>query len=73
MLEITDEMIMVDIQAFQNRILAAREKLAMLPTGYLIYPQNKKCEKQRREYESEIVHVKKLIGIAKEALEEVSQ
>ncbi|NQT70088.1 MAG: hypothetical protein HQ552_10955 [Desulfobacteraceae bacterium] len=66
---LTTEEIKQDIEGFQARIDAARKKLAMLPGGRLAYPEHKKREMHRRQLESEIEHVHKLIGYATEALQ----
>ncbi len=59
-----------DIAEYQARISVAKSKLDMLPAGYLSYAQYKKREKQRREFEGEIEHVKNLIKYAQGALNE---
>lgn len=64
----TPKTIREDMRGFEQRIQVAREKLAMLPEGYLPYPQHKKREKQRQDLRSEIKHVQKMTGYAKEAL-----
>lgn len=69
-IELTTESILKDIEGFQARISEAKNKLAGLPGGYLSYPEHKKREKQRRELEDEIDHVKILIGYAEEALDD---
>ena len=56
-----------DIQEFEARISSARDKLDMLPTGHLPYPDHKKREKQRRDLLAEIKHVQKMRGYAEEA------
>ncbi len=61
---LTDQEIKADIQEYQKRISAAREKLESLPEGHL----GKKREHQRRLFEDEIGHVEGLIRIATEAL-----
>jgi predicted nucleic acid-binding Zn-ribbon protein len=67
-IELTAKDIQRDIEGFQNRIQAAREKLAELSAGYLPYQKHKKREKQRRDLQAEIEHVQKLRGYAREAL-----
>lgn len=67
-MEITTEDILKDIEGFQSRVSIAREKLAMLPTGFLPYPEHKRREKQKRKLQAEVVHVGKLISIARENL-----
>ena len=62
-----------DIQKFQDRIEAAREKLIALPATEIDWKEHKKIKAKRHELESEISHVRKLIGYAIEALEDVSQ
>ena len=71
MLMLTNDMLLDDIAGFEQRIQAAREKLDALPTTAI---DNKDLVAQtikKHELESEISHVKKLIGYAKEALEGV--
>lgn len=68
MITLTDADIRKDIRGFEQRIQAARDKLAELPVGYLPYQKNKKREKQRRDLQAEIEHVQNLIGYAREAL-----
>ena len=72
MILLSNDMILADIRAFQNRIQTARKKLAALPATAIDWKEHKKNKAKRREFESEISYVKKLIGYAKEALEEVS-
>jgi len=69
-IELTNEMILNDIEGFKKRIQTAREKLAKLPTGNLPYKKHKKREKQRRDLQAEIEHVQKMMRYAQEALEE---
>jgi hypothetical protein len=66
---ITDKVIKNDIAEFEQRIQAAREKLDALPATAIERKEHKKIKAKRRELKSEITHVKKLIGYAKEALE----
>lgn len=67
---LTDREIREDIAAFQDRTTAAKEKLSNLPGGYLDFKKHKKREKQRRQLEDDIRHLKKLQGYAVEALNE---
>lgn len=67
-INLTDEMVLEDIQGFRNRIQRAEEKLAVLPGGYLPYPEHKRRKQQRRYLEDDIQHIQTLIGYAKEAL-----
>lgn len=66
---LTDKEIQQDIQEFQDRISAARGKLAGLPDGRLPFPEHKKREKQRRELEDDIRHFQKIITYAREGLD----
>ncbi len=68
-----DQEIKEDIQNYEKRISTAREKLAMLPGGHLPFPEHKKREKQRRELEGEIEHVRNLIKIAREGIALIQQ
>ena len=70
---LTDQEIRGDIQNYEQRITAAREKLAMLPEGYLSFANHKKREKERRELQTEIQHVQTLIRYAQGALKECDQ
>jgi hypothetical protein len=67
---LTDAEIKQDILEFQDRISAARQKLADLPEGYLPYSERRKREKKRKDLEDNIRHVEKMISIATEALNE---
>jgi len=67
---ITNAEIKQDIEDFELRIQAAQQKLSELPAGQLPYQEHKRREQQRRVYEDEIKHVKRLIGYAEEALTE---
>lgn len=71
MIELTGQEIEQDITGFKARISAAQSKLESLPDGYLDFKKHKKREQQRRELEGEIEHIKNLIKIATEALNEV--
>ena len=71
MLILTNDMILDDIAEFQNRIQISREKLAALPATAIDWKEHKKIKAKRNEMESEISHIKILIGYAKEALEGV--
>jgi hypothetical protein len=66
---ITDAELKKDLEGFYERLQIARNKLANLPAGHLPYQEHKKREQARRILEDEINHVKRLIGIAEEALE----
>jgi|GEM_PF-2656158 len=66
---ITVEQIEQDITQYQDRIQKAREQLDGLPGGRLPYHQHKAMEKQRRECQAEIKHVKQLIEYAVEGIE----
>lgn len=65
---LTQADILRDIEQFQERIAAAQNKLAALPTGYLPYPEYKKREKQRQNLQAEIEHVRNLMRIAQEGI-----
>ena len=73
MLILTNDMVLDDIAGFQTRIHIAREKLDALPATAIDWKEHKKIKAKRRELKGDISHIKKLIGYAKEALEEVSQ
>lgn len=71
MLILTDEDILQDIEGFQQRISQAEDKMAALPETANTWQANKKLANKRHILESEIEHVKRLIGIAEEALTEI--
>jgi predicted nucleic acid-binding Zn-ribbon protein len=71
MLVLTDEDIQEDIRGFEQRIQDARGKLSELPETDGTWQAGKKLADKRRVLESEIEHVKRLIGIAEEALTDV--
>ena len=68
-LKLTSADIQTDIAGLVTRIESARSKLEALPGGYLPYSEFKKTLSIRRELELEVLHVEKLILIAREALE----
>ncbi len=68
---LTNDDIRDDIKAFEERIEVARDKLAGLQEGTLLYRENKKREHARRILHNEILHVQNLIHIATEALVDV--
>jgi hypothetical protein len=70
MLILTDEDIREDIRGFEKRIQDARDKLSELPDTARTWKEQKKLKEKKRILTSEIGHVKRLIGIAKEALED---
>ncbi len=67
-INLTDDDILADIEAFKQRILNAQTKLAKLPKGHLPYKEHQKRKKAKKEHESEITHVQRLIEIAEESL-----
>lgn len=71
MLLLTDEDIREDIRNYEERIQAARDKLAALPADTANWKGRKKNKAKRRELKNEITHILKLIEYAKKALEEV--
>jgi len=64
MLQLTNNDIREDIRGFEQRIQIAREKLAVLPEGYLPYLEHKKREKVRRACEDEVKHCQQLMVYA---------
>lgn len=71
MLELTVADIDQDITDFEKRIEKAKDRLRALPSGWLPYAQHRKREKLRQDLQAEIEHVKRLIGYAREALNEM--
>ena len=72
LIELTDSIIKKDIAEFQQRIDAARKKLATLSIKKpKDWKDGRKLKIQRRNLEGEIDHCRHLIDIATEALEEV--
>jgi hypothetical protein len=70
MLILTDEDIRGDIKGFEQRIQDARDKLSELPETAGTWKEQKKLKEKRYILTSEIEHVKRLIDIAQEALED---
>jgi hypothetical protein len=68
MLELTTDIIQKDIAEFRERIRLAHDKLAQLPITASHWRERKKLTSKRRYLEGEVAHVKKLIGMAEEAL-----
>ena len=69
MFKLTPEIIKADIEAFQARIVHARESLKALPGTAPDWKNRKKLAEQRRILNDEVKHVQRLIGYAQEALE----
>jgi len=69
LITLTNDLILDDIAGFEQRIQIAREKLAVLPEGYLPYTEHKKREKQHRELQADISHIENLIKYAHEGIE----
>jgi hypothetical protein len=70
MLILTDKDIRAEIRGFEQRIQKAKDQLSVLPVGRLPFKQHKRRERKRRDLHGEIVHVRNLIKILEEALEE---
>ncbi len=66
---LTDEMILADIEEFEDCIRLAKKKLAEMPATGATWQERKKLKAKTRELQSEIDHVKGLISIAREGLE----
>lgn len=62
-----------DILDYQERIRIAQQKLSALPKNVVGYQERKKARFKRKVLEQEIEHVKRLILIASDALEEMEQ
>lgn len=67
-LELSQEDILEDIQAYQDRITLARDRLDSLPASAPTWKESKKLEDKKRVCRQEIGLVTKLISIAREAL-----
>ena len=67
---LTREIIEGDIVGFEARIQAARDKLSELPAAASTYKERKKLMDKRRKLQQEIKHVRGLISMAREALEQ---
>jgi len=65
---LTNDEIREDIEKFNERIQDAKAKLAALPATAATWQARKSLKEQRHILNSEIEHVKRLIGIAEEAL-----
>ena len=65
---LTDKEIQEDIEAFQDRIHQAREKLSRLPVGPLSHQKHKVREKATRDLLADIKHYEQVIGYAREGL-----
>ena len=70
-LELTRDDILKDIEAYEERIRNAREKLSEMPAAGSTLNEHKKIKIRRRTLSSEIDHVRGLISIAEEALNQV--
>ena len=53
-----------DFENWTERIEKAKNKLLLLPNGWLPYPLHKKRELKRRQCQDEIAHVERLFDIA---------
>ena len=73
MINLTTGMISRDIEKFNERISKAQKQLEELPTGFLPFKDHKTREKQRRECESEVRHVRQLIRYASTGLDLLKQ
>ena len=67
MQEIDDFMIRQDIEAFNQRIEAAKLKLLKLPATAEGWVARKKLDAKRLYLEDELIHLRKLIIMAEEA------
>ncbi len=68
--EISIEAIERDIKIFKERIEQAQEKLAGLPKTAGAYRDRNKLEVKRHALEQEVDHIRKLIQIAREGIEQ---
>jgi hypothetical protein len=70
-LELTRDDILKDIEAYEERIRNARDKLSGLPAAGSTLKERKKIKIRRHTLLSEIDHVRGLISIAEQALNQV--
>ncbi len=71
-MKLTRKEILNDIEVYKKRIRAAAGKIAELPQRTNGYKELKKLKFKRRILDQEIGHVKELIAIASEALNDGS-
>jgi hypothetical protein len=68
MLNLTKEDIQSDIKGFEDRICVAQQKLSLLPSVASTYKERRKIKCKKLILMKEIDHVRGLISIAEEAL-----
>lgn len=68
-MNLTQDDILNDIAGYEERITAAKNKLVLISTEFLPYPEHKKRETRKDDLLDDIKHVENLIKIAKSALE----
>jgi hypothetical protein len=68
MLNLTKDDIQSDIEAFEDRICVAQQKLSLLPSVASTYKERRKIKSKKFILVREIDHVRGLISIAEEAL-----
>ena len=68
-MDLTAKDIKADIKDLKNKIATARKKLKSLPTGYIPYTEHRKRERERCRLLNEVDHLKDVIKIAREGLE----
>lgn len=71
-IRLTDEMVLNEIESFEDRIKIAKLALASLPATAANYKDRKKIQVRRRVLQDEINHVYRLISIAKEAMDDLT-
>ena len=67
-MNITKKEIKEDIKDLKGQLATARKKLKSLPRGFIPYPEHKKRERERYRLLDEIEHLKKILKIAQESL-----
>jgi hypothetical protein len=70
-LNLTQDIILDEIEDYRKRIGDAQQKLSALPKNPAGFQERKKTDFKRRVLGQEVEHVKGLIRIAKEALSSV--
>ena len=68
---LTRESVSADISAYQDRLHSAQQALRDLPTWGQTYKERKRLSTDRNRLMAEMEHVRRLIGYAQQALEEL--
>jgi MinD-like ATPase involved in chromosome partitioning or flagellar assembly len=68
MINLTKDDILSDIKAYEDRICVTQQKLSLLPSAASTYKERRKIKSKKLILLKEIDHVRGLISIAEEAL-----